>query len=298
MSAKAALGALVLALAACAVPSARPDRLAGVSGADLAAHCAGKEGWSVPAPPARVHGSTWFVGTCGITALLIASPRGHVLIDGATAEAAPHVAANIERLGFKLRDVKAILSSHEHLDHAGGLADLQRRSGAKLYAVAAAKRALESGVVQPDDPQAGLHPPYPGARVDRVLRHGEQVRVGAAILTAHATPGHAPGSTSWTWTSCEAGACRRMAFADSVSAVSGPEYRFADHPEYVAAFRTGLGRIAALGCEILLTPHPSASTMFERIAGRTPLAEDGACAAYAARGRAGLDARLARERGQ
>ena len=126
--------------------------------------CAGKDGWSDPAPPIRIFGNVYDVGTCGIVALLIAGPRGHILLDAATAEAAPHIAANIERLGFKLTDVKLIGGSHEHLDHVGGIAELQRRTGARVMARPPAFNPFETGVLNRQDPQSGLHPPFPVQR--------------------------------------------------------------------------------------------------------------------------------------
>jgi metallo-beta-lactamase class B len=263
--------------------------------ADLLAQCAGKDGWSDPAPPVRIYGSTYLVGTCGISAILITSEKGHVLIDGATAEAAPAIAANIERLGFRLRDVKIILSSHEHLDHVGGLAELQRRSGATVRASAMAGPVLTTGRKLPADPQAGIVDSFPPVRLGRALTDGETVAVGPLRLTAHLTPGHAPGGTSWSWRSCEGKKCVNLVFADSVTAVSADGYRFSDHQPYVGAFRASLSKIAALPCDILLTPHPGASNMVDRLAGKAPLLDRSACAAYAQKGRAGLDERLAKE---
>jgi metallo-beta-lactamase class B len=262
----------------------------------LVEQCAGKDGWSDPAPPVRIHGNVYYVGTCGIAVLLVTSPQGHVLIDGATADAAPAILRNIERLGFRPRDVKIILSGHEHLDHAGGFAALKRATGARLLARAPAKRALETGRASADDPQLGLNPVFPGAKVDGIVRDRQVVRLGPLALTAHATPGHTPGSTSWSWRSCDADrVCHAMVFADSVTALSNDAYRFSGHPAYVAAFRAGLTRIGGLGCGILITPHPGASRLFERLAG-PGLVDPGACAAYALRGRERLDARLEQEK--
>lgn len=262
--------------------------------ATLVRACEGKDGWDDPAPPARIHGSTYYVGTCGISAILITGPRGHVLIDGGTERAAPLIAANVERLGYRMRDVRLILNSHEHHDHAGGIGALQRLSGAAVRVRAAARAAFASGRPQAGDPQFGVLEPFPRATVGRTLRDGEVVRVGPIRLTAHATPGHSPGSTSWRWRSCEGRVCHDIVYADSISAISAEGYRFTDHPVYVATFRRSLARIGALRCDLLLTPHPSASRLFERLAsGR--LTDAAACRDYAAGGVARLDARLARE---
>lgn len=268
------------------------------SGATLAEACSDRAGWADPAPPALIHGQTFYVGTCGLSAILIASPRGHVLIDGTTVEGAPLVAANIRRLGFRVEDIKLILSSHEHLDHAGGIAALKRMSGAKVAALAATAPLLESGRSAPDDPQAQSLGPYPGVRVDRILRDGEQVRVGPIRLTVHATPGHSPGGASWSWRSCEAKRCVTIVYADSVSAVSAPGYRFTDHPERQAALRGALSRIGRLDCDLLLTPHPGASGLWDRLAGTRPLTDPAGCRNYAAAGGTALDKRLAGEAAQ
>jgi metallo-beta-lactamase class B len=282
-------------LAACAPAGAQSDLPAGPPVTAILDQCEGKDGWSDPAPPVRIFGNVYDVGTCGIVALLIVSPQGHMLIDGATAEAAPLIAANIEALGLRLEDVEWIGTSHEHFDHVGGVAELQRLTGAKVAASAAAKRQLETGILDPSDPQAGMHDPFAAVRVDRVMRDGETLRVGPLELTLHQTPGHALGSTSWSWRSCEAEVCHRVAFADSVSAVSSDDYLFSDHPEYVAMFRRGMDAVEAIGCDLVITPHPGASTLYERLAGDAPLADPDACRNYAEFGRQNLETRLARE---
>jgi metallo-beta-lactamase class B len=268
-----------------------------LAGAALMAQCQGKEGWSDPAPPARIHGQTYYVGTCGITAILIMTPKGHVLIDGGPAEAGPLVAANIRKVGARLRDVKLILASHEHHDHVGGLATLQKLSGAIVRAGPAATPVLASGKIARIDPQYGLLKPFAPVRTGRPLRDGRDVGIGSIGLTPHFTPGHAPGGTSWTWRSCEKGRCITLAYADSLSAVSADGYRFRDHPERSAALKSSFATVRKLDCDLLLTPHPSASGLFERMAGIEPLMDRNACSAYASRGAAGLEARLAKEAG-
>ncbi|KQM65528.1 subclass B3 metallo-beta-lactamase [Sphingomonas sp. Leaf17] len=257
--------------------------------------CAGKDGWSDPAPPIRIFANVYDVGTCGIVVLLVTGPQGHVLIDGATAEAVPSIVVNIRRLGFRPADIKLILNSHEHLDHAGGLRALQRATGARVVARAAARTTLETGVAAADDPQKAFLPPFAGVTVDRIVRDGEAVVLGPLRLTTHATPGHAAGSTSWSWTSCDGGTCHAIVYADSVRATAAGSYRFSDHPAYVAAFRASLARLARLPCDLIVTPHPSASDLYDRLAGATPLSDPAACVTYAARHRALLDAKLASE---
>lgn len=293
MFARIALSGLVLA--GCVPAPAPVAAPAQFSGAELAKACEGRDGWSDPAPPARLHGNAYLVGTCGIVALLITSDQGHILIDGATDKAAAGIAANIERLGFHLSDVRILLNGHEHNDHAGGLAELRRLTGARLLVREPARAAIETGKAQPGDPQLGLNDAFPSTPVDGTVRDGEVLRLGPIKLTAHATPGHTPGSTSWSWQSCDGARCLNMVYADSLTAYAARDYRFSDHPDYVAAFRAGLDRIAGLPCDLLVTPHPSASNLYPRLTGDAPLVDRGACTAYAAGARQRLGARLAEE---
>lgn len=284
------------ARAATASPAEAPPRAATV--AEHQARCAGKDGWSDPAPPIRLFGNIYDIGTCGITVLLVAGDKGAIVLDGATAEAAPSIIANIRRLGYKPTDIKLLLSTHEHRDHAAGLQPLQAWTGATMVAMAASRAALESGVAAADDPQReNGTPAFRGVRVGRVVRDGDAVRLGSLILTAHATPGHAPGGTSWSWRSCQGKTCHAVVYADSVSAIAAQGYRFSDHPAYVAAFRASLARIAGLPCDLIITPHPAASDLYQRLAGKSPLSAPTACTSYAAAGRVRLDRRLADEGG-
>jgi len=256
------------------------------------------DGWNDRAPPRRIFGNTWYVGTCGLSAVLVTSDQGHVLIDGGTVAAGPLIAANIRALGFDPHAVKYLLNSHEHSDHAAGLAHLQAATGAPLLARAPAVATLRKGKSDRSDPQylepGGTFPPVADVAV---IGDGEVVRVGPLALTAHATPGHTPGGTSWTWRSCEGARCLDIAYTDSVSAISDAQYRYLDHPEMVAAFRRGLDTLAALPCDIHVTPHPLGSNLFARLAGdgTPPLVDAGACQRYAQNGRAQLDARLKEE---
>ena len=257
--------------------------------------CAGKDGWSDPAPPVRIYGNTYNVGTCGIVVILVASPQGHILIDGATAEAVPGIAANVKRLGYRMRDVKWLLNSHEHVDHAGGLAALKKRTGARIAARAPAAKVLATGKTDPADPQSGLIDDFAPVKVDRIIGDGEPITVGTLALTAHATPGHTDGGTSWTWSSCSKNGCQKIVFADSNSTPARPGYRFTDHPERVATLRATLRKIYLMKCGILVTPHPAASALISRLQSDMFLIDGSACAAYSNRGRLALDKRLAEE---
>jgi metallo-beta-lactamase class B len=284
------------ALALLTLGTVEPVRRPGAS-VDIAAACGTREGWSDPAPPAHIHGKTWYVGTCGITVVLIETKAGLVLIDTGPAEAAPHVLANIKALGFDPKAIKWLLMTHEHFDHVGGMAVIQKATGAKLLVSPGAAAAMRTGKADPEDPQAALLAKYamPPARVDRVLRSGGSLTLGGTRFTMHINPTHSPGSTSWTWQSCEGGKCLTIAYADSVNAISADDYHFNQHPERVEAARAGLRVIEALPCDLMLTPHPSGSALLERLSGKAPLTYPRACAAYAAGGSDRLAKRLQRE---
>ena len=302
MFASLALAAAAAQLMPITIPLQKPPRqvdrpIAPIerSGPAFDAACDDMDDWNKPAPPVRIHGNTYLVGTCGIAAILITGTEGHIVIDAGTERGADLIAANIRRLGFRLQDVSLLLHSHEHLDHIGGMGRLQQLTGAELVASPAAAAVFATGAAGPGDPQAGMHKPFPSASVGRVIQDGESVRLGNLMLTAVATPGHTPGALSWHWGSCDGGVCRRLVYADSLSPVSRDNYRFSDHPAYLAAYRASLDKVAKLECDILLTPHPSASGMIDRMAGRAPIEDANGCRTYAAEIEKRLDERIAKE---
>jgi metallo-beta-lactamase class B len=245
--------------------------------------------WNAPGKPFRVYGHTYYVGPAGLSSILITSDKGHVLIDGALPESAQSIAANIRTLGFRIEDVKLILNSHAHFDHAGGIAELQLLSGATVAASPWSAQVLEAGASPRDDPQFGQLPTMPKVSKVQVIRDGETLRVGSLALTAHFTPGHTPGGTSWSWSSCEQPACRNMVYADSLSPVSAEGFRFTSSPDYpnaVADFDKSYRALESLSCDMLLTPHPQIARSIKT----SP-----ACAAYSASQRESLKKRIAQE---
>ena len=149
-----AKAAWVLALLAASGLTARAAEPAPLPPASTVV-CSDDAGWDDPSPPFHVFGNTWYVGTCGVTALLVTSPQGHVLLDGGTAKGAALIEANIRSAGFRVEDVRYIVGSHEHFDHAGGIAALQKSSGAKVVAREPAAVVLERGRSDRGDPQFG-----------------------------------------------------------------------------------------------------------------------------------------------
>jgi metallo-beta-lactamase class B len=162
-------------------------------------------GGQQPAEPFRIAGNFYYVGANDVSAFLIAGPEGHVLIDGGYPGTAPMIIASIAKLGFDIKDVKVLLNSEPHFDHAGGLAALQKTSGAELWASEASADAIASGGDDPDIVlplraliRTGILS-YPAARVDHRFKDGDTIRVGPIALTAHVTAGHTRGCTSWSF---------------------------------------------------------------------------------------------------
>jgi metallo-beta-lactamase class B len=258
--------------------------------------------WTEPATPKQIYGNTYFVGTCGLSAILVTSEQGHVLIDGDLEEDAPLIEASIRALGFRLEDVRYIVNSHEHFDHAGGIARLAHDTHAAVAAREPAARALERGHGDRSDPQFLSSKAFPPVANVRRIADGGTIEVGTTALTAHATPGHTAGSTSWSWTSCEGARCLHIVYADSLTPISDDAFRFSDeaaHPGVLAAFRHSAETIAALPCDILVTPHPDASDLWDRLgaAPTKPLIDADACRRYAANAARRLDERVAKEKG-
>ncbi len=296
MSVRMALAAFV-SLAGCAGVQPRPLADPGPGQRAWAAACEDFDEWDKAGPPFRVYGNTYYVGTCGISSLLITSPAGHALIDSGTDKGAEIVLANIRALGFDPHDVKVLLMSHEHFDHVGGMARLQAGTGAMVAATREAAAVLRRGAPGDDDPQAHSgHPSFPPvAGPIMELRSDEPVMAGGLELRPLRTPGHTPGALSWTWRSCERPACKAIVYADSLNPISSDDYRFSDHPALLEAFHEGIARLAAAPCDIVLAPHPGSAGMRERLLRSKPLVDPTGCRAYADGVTARLNKRLADE---
>jgi metallo-beta-lactamase class B len=266
--------------------------------------CQSCDEWNKPHRPFRIFGNSWFVGTDGLSAILITSPQGHVLLDGGLEESAPRIVENIRALGFLIEDVRLILNSHAHYDHAGGIAALQRASGATVAAHPWSAQMLERGRSIAGDPQLALDVPYPPATRVRVIENGETLRVGDLQLVARFTGGHTPGGTTWTWRSCEAEKCVDLVYADSQTPISADDFlytRNTTYPNAVQDFERGHATIEGLKCDILITPHPSASGLFAKLTAResgnaTAFITPDACRRLATSARAALQQRIERER--
>lgn len=260
--------------------------------------------WNAPHRPFRVYGNAYYVGTNGLGSILITSAGGHVLIDGGLAESAPLIVANIRALGFRIEDVKLILNSHAHWDHAAGIAALQQASGARVAASRWSAGVLRTGTTAPEDPQYGTGLPYAPVHDVEAFADGDTLRVGTLALVAHLTPGHTPGGTTWSWRSCDGARCLDLVYADSQTPVSADDFLFtrnARYPTVLADFAHSAAVLDGLGCDILLTPHPGASALWERLAARDAgnpdaLVDAGACRRYADAARKQVAKRVATER--
>lgn len=270
--------------------------------------CESCDEWNAPQEPFRIFGNTYYVGVAGLSAVLIASRDGLVLLDGALPQSAPLIDANIRKLGYRTEDVRLIVSSHAHYDHAGGIAALQQRSAARVAASGPGAWALQHGHPPPDDPQheSGRDPRYRFPRVPHVevVTDGQALTVGDVTLTAHLTPGHTPGSTTWTWRACEGTRCLHVVYADSVAPVSDDGFRFtgdATRKSLIPTLQRSIEKIGQLPCDILIPVHPSFSAadsvLAARAAGRAidALITGHACRDYATAAATRLATRIAAE---
>jgi metallo-beta-lactamase class B len=245
------------AVTACAAPqpSSAPPPLASeaqIIAAEQAPLAGPELEWNAPVEPFTVIGNIHYVGL-GVSAFLITTHEGHFLLDGDLAQSAPIIIANIERLGFDIADVRYLLNSHAHYDHAAGLARLQRTSGAVMVASAADRGPLEAGRF-PYGPSEGVS--FPPVRVDRVIADGETLSLGGVTLTAHITPGHTPGCTSWSMDVTGADGAPHRAFFHCSATVAGQSLVPPAYPDIVADFRSTFARVREIDADVLLTNHP------------------------------------------
>jgi metallo-beta-lactamase class B len=209
--------------------------------------------WNQPFEPFRIVGNLYYVGANDITSYLVATPEGHVLIDGGLVETVPIIRASVARLGFRMADVRILLNSHAHFDHSGGLAALAAETGARLMIMDGDAEAIETG-------GAKLGPGFgfPPVEVDRVLHDGDVVELGGTKLAAHKTPGHTRGCTTWAMTIEEAGRSLRVVLVGSPNVL--PDTRLAgnpDYPEIAEDYRRTFRVLEGLDCDVFLGAHGS-----------------------------------------
>jgi metallo-beta-lactamase class B len=218
--------------------------------------------WNTPTEPFKMIGNLYYVGTDGLASYLITSPQGHILVDTVMPEATSQIRASIEKLGFKITDIKYLLNTHAHIDHTGGLAEMKQVSGAQLVAGEDDKPLLEGGYYPGAREETALA--FPPVKVDRTVREGDTVTVGDVTLTARETPGHSPGCTSWSFTVRDGDATRSvLIFCSGTVAlnrlVTNPTY-----PGIVTDYRKTFARAKEMKPDVLLAPHPEMYKMAEK----------------------------------
>jgi len=209
--------------------------------------------WNQPVKPFRIAGNLYYVGASDLASFLIVTPQGHILLDSGLVETVPQIQHNVSQLGFRLEDVKVLLNTHAHYDHAGGLALLKRLTGATLMASEADAALLAAG--GKGDPNFGDKLAYEPVKADRILRDGDKVELGGVTMTAHLTPGHTKGNTTWTMTVTEGTKSYNVVVAGSTST---PGYKLVDNPNYpeiVADYQRTFQILKTLPCDIFLGPH-------------------------------------------
>jgi metallo-beta-lactamase class B len=225
------------------------------------------DSWKSPVPPRQLIGNIYYVGAIGVSSFLIVTPEGHFLLDTAFEETVPQIQRSIEQLGFKLTDIKFILGSHAHNDHTGGHAAMKRLTGAQIVSSAADARILETGGEDDFSPYPKVLMRYTPVKADRIVRDGESLTLGGVTMTAHLTPGHTRGATTWTMNVKDGDRTRPVAFFSSVSIVDGTN--LVKNPPYagiVEDLRSTFAKLKAMPCEIWFAPHGGQFAMAEKFA--------------------------------
>lgn len=202
--------------------------------------------WNKPVKPFRVIGNIYYVGAANVSSFLIQTPDGAILLDGGLPETAPLIEKNIAELGFSIKDVKYLLNSHAHYDHCGGLADLKKASGAQLIASDRDRPVLVSG-------KGGLGE-FPAVPVDRVIGDKQTVQLGGVTLTAHITPGHTKGCTTWSMPVAEGAKTYQAVFYCSTSVVQ-KLVNNSDYPTITSDYMRSFAELKKMPCDVFLAPH-------------------------------------------
>jgi metallo-beta-lactamase class B len=240
--------------------------------------------WNRPFPPFRIIGNLYYVGATGISSFLITTPQGDIVLDGGFSETAPQIERNVAKLGFKMSDVKYLLNSHAHYDHSGGLAELKRASHAQFIASTGDAQTLSTGHQLSYGPgQSDSH--FPAVAVDRQIRDGETVSLGGVTLTAHITPGHTKGCTTWSMPVAANGKTYQVVFACSLTVAGNGLVNNPKYPNIVADYEASLKKVRALPCDIFLAAHPDFFNLQEkynklRSGGPNPFIDPAALRAY------------------
>jgi metallo-beta-lactamase class B len=213
-----------------------------------------------PFPPHHIIGNVYYVGSHDLASFLITTPRGHILINSSYEQTVPLIEASVEKLGFHFRDINILLDSHAHRDHVGGNPLVKQLTGATVMVMQEdVKWQMQRS---PPRQQEGV----PGA-IDRVLHNGDQVKLGGTVLTAHLTPGHTPGATTWTMTATEGGKPYHVVISSSIGV--NADYVLVNnsrYPKIADDYRRSFEVMRALPCDIYLAPHGAQYGLIEKYA--------------------------------
>ncbi|MBF9149440.1 MBL fold metallo-hydrolase [Novosphingobium jiangmenense] len=258
--------------------------------------------WLQPDAPLRVFPKLGYIGPKWVKQGVIDTGKGLVLIDAGLPEGLPVLRAHLAELGYRIDQVRWLLVTEPHYDHAGAIAAIVRESGARVYASASTAAALRHGISGDEDPQRASLIAFAPVRNVIIVKDGQRLRFGNVSITARAMPGHTPGSMGWSWQTCTpASGCAKVFFAASLNSLTAGTYRYRDHPELVAAFRRSIAMLRDEPCDVLLSNHADHSGADLRAAARRagttpdPMRTPEACKAMADKYATLLDAQLARE---
>ncbi|HTB20399.1 MAG TPA: subclass B3 metallo-beta-lactamase [Bryobacteraceae bacterium] len=202
--------------------------------------------WNQPVKPFRIIGNIYYVGAANVSSFFIKTADGAILLDGGLPETAPLIEKNIASLGFSIADVKFLLNSHAHYDHCGGLAELKKLSNARMIASERDRSVLVSG--------QGQFGSFPPVTVDRVIADRQTVQLGGITLTAHLTPGHTKGCTTWTMPVSDGGKTLQVVFYCSTSVVD-KLVNNSGYPGIVSDYMRSFAELHKLPCDVFLAPH-------------------------------------------
>jgi metallo-beta-lactamase class B len=231
---------------------------AGILATVSTAHAQVNPDWTEPFPPFRIAGNLYYVGSKDLASYLITTPQGHILINSGLVASAPLIRASVEKLGFKLNDIRILLISHAHWDHNGGSAAIKALTGAAYMVMDADVSVVESG--GKTDFQYGNQPAslYPPTKVDRVLHDGEEVKLGGVTLVAHLTPGHTKGCTTWTMKVEDAGKSHDVVIIGSPNVNEGYKLVMnSSYPGIASDYERTFRVLKSLPVDIFLGAHGS-----------------------------------------
>lgn len=225
------------------------------------------DAWKAPVPPRQLISNIYYVGAIGVSSFLITTRDGHILLDTGFDDTVPLIQKSVEQLGFKLTDIKIILSSHAHIDHVGGHTAMKRLTGAQIYASTEDAKTLESGGADDFIPFPRETILYAPAKVDHRVADQERVTLGGVTLTAHLTPGHTRGATTWTMDVADKGQTYRVVFFSSASINAGTKLVGNPiYPKIAEDFTATFAKLKTLPCDIFFAPHGGQFAMAEKFA--------------------------------